>query len=179
MPDASPYRGGPRKAQGESPPLREPMLSAVPMVVLSLLPILVGGFLAWDNFRADNALVGSLWGLAGAAATSALFHRTFGQISARKRVRERLRDRPEEVVWVFERVVSVNDTTHRSLVIGFVDGALEEWPLSAALVEQPLIRSWIARCFSHATLGTSPAREAQFRAAPHSLIRRPNDSEIP
>lgn len=155
-------------------PLQENVLDTVFLVVVCLIPGAAGAFFFYEFAITRGFAVASLLlGLLGAAGMIALFVRMYRTLGKRAALKQRLRERPEEVVWVYERVHSVNDSVKRALVVGFIDGALIEWSLHAPLVELPRLRSWIERRLTHATVGHTPELEARFALSPRELMRAP------
>ena len=90
-----------------------------------------------------------------------------GMLGARQRIRER----PGDVVWVFEKVVTARGSVSRFLSVGFINGKIVEWTLTAPLIEQPRIRTWIEQHLSHATIGYNDELRARFTRSPRDLLR--------
>jgi hypothetical protein len=83
--------------------------------------------------------------------------------------RARIRDRPGDVVWVFEKVIHRGGAVRHELMFGFVDGLLVGWSLPASLAEQPTVRAWIERHLPHVTTGHTSELAQRFSVTPGEL----------
>ncbi|MEP7120911.1 MAG: hypothetical protein ABJE95_08380 [Byssovorax sp.] len=149
--------------------------SAIGTVVMLLLIVGLGVFFLFDGIRGAFAGLGvsflikeilkgvAVWGIAGYLFVA---RKVPGIFSAR----DRIRDRPGDVVWVFEKVIHRGGAISRELMIGFIDGQLLGWSLPAPLAEQPTVRGWVERHLTHATIGHTPERARQFAASPRDLL---------
>ena len=158
-------------------PLRGLPTEAIGSVVAFLFIVGVGVFFAYDGVHGTMMGLGTSFLVKGLAKAllawggAAYFFFSYRDVPGIFRARDRVRDRPGDVVWVFEKVVHRRGDITRSLVLGFADGQLLSWSLPAPLTEQPTVRSWIERRLPHATIGHTPELARRFAAAPRELLR--------
>jgi hypothetical protein len=157
---------GPSRVARADVPWRGLPEHSVTGVVMTVLPLVVAAY-----FFHDAALVFAVRAvvLGVACVAAAIFFLVRGAwpgLGARRRIR----DRPGDVVWIYDTVRTVNGQLERKLKVGFVDRRLESWSIDAPLVEQPRLRTWIAQHLSHATVGYSDERLARFNAGPRDLL---------
>lgn len=149
---------------------------AITAIVVPLVLLALGGFLLFDVAHDRASSVGahpSIGELVGGLVSVALAGVTVlgrGGALYYLRWKQRMRDRPGEVVWIYDTIRHVNGEIERKLHVGFTDRRILIWPLERPLVEQPRIRTWIAEHAPHATIGYSDARVQQFNADPRSLV---------
>jgi hypothetical protein len=146
--------------------------STIVRLVAYLIPAGVGGFFVYDGLRGGLGLAFAK-GLVGLAITVWLIKR--GDILGCFGALERLRTRPEEVVWAFQKTLTTigryGSSKDLSLMIGFSDGKLYGWKLDRPLVESPEIRTFLAG-LPNATVGHSPELDARFAMSPATLSQR-------
>jgi hypothetical protein len=164
-------------ASANEPPFTGLPTAAIGSVVLLALIAGLGIFFMFDgvhgmaqglgvSFLIKEVVKGLVvWGIGAFILVS---RKVPGMFSAR----ERVRDRPGDVVWVFEKVTHRRGAVSHELMIGFVDGQLVGWSLPGPMAEQATVRAWVERHLSHATIGHTTERAQRFSAIPGEL-RRP------
>jgi hypothetical protein len=166
-----------RDASANEPPFTGLPTAAIGSVALLVLIAGLGVFFMYDGVHGMAQGLGTsflikeivkglvVWGIGIFILVS---RKVPGMFSAL----DRIRDRPGDVVWVFEKVTHRRGATSHELMFGFVDGQLLGWSLPAPLSEQPSVRAWVERHFPHVTIGHTAERAQRFSAAPGEL-RRP------
>ncbi len=82
-----------------------------------------------------------------------------------------LRDRPQEIVWVYSVAQHVNGRHSQTMLnLGLASGSQKSLAIGAATDPKPLLGQ-LEHSLPHATIGYSEELEAQFKKQPASLRR--------